>query len=386
MTQKKIALTVLLLIACGPKFVYNPDPHNEIKQWFSNFLCQKSFSYEYELKTPASNVSARGDCIIGWAEHVKGIWDYGDTLVDFEYIGVNDYEWARKGREWGESARGEESNVLAQIERVLEFEKFELLSVDSDYYYRFNATLPFLAPDRWRDIVSYLKISRKDYLPTFIWIGLPDSSVFWQVRITGYNKSNRIEPPYIRFNDYELSIDTSITQGRFIDKIKRRIELLGLNWKVMKQGNSLLLKVPSVYSLNQVKEALAPGISLLRGVTKDRLRADRIAFLQNDPKQAIYLTDWQIGAEMIKDVAIKYDRINRLYLLVKMKEKIELPEEIALEIDNDIVVHAVLDRNTKMDIINIPLNMRYLEAKRIRSYLSQPLVNIEVVPASKRFD
>ncbi len=386
MTHKKLTLTVLLLLACGSKFVYCPNPREDIKKWVSNFFCQKSFSYEYRLKTLTSNVSASGECIIGWAEHAKGVWDYGDTVESFEYIGVSNYEWAKKGRKWEESIRGEESNFLAQLERIFAFEKFELLSVDTDYYYKFNATLPFLAPDRWREMVAYIRISKSNFLPVFIWIGLPDSSVFWQVRITGYNNVKMIEPPIVSFNNYKLIIDTVFVRGQVLRSIKRRIALLGLKWKVIMQGSSLLLKVPSVYTTNQVKEALAPGIPLLCGVTQDRLRANRIAFLQSDPKQTIYLTDWQIGIELIKDVAIKYDRMNKLYLLIKLKKKMELPEEIALEIDNVIVVHTALDRNTKMDIIKIPLNMRYLDAERIRSYMSQPLMNIEVVPSTKRSD
>ncbi|MEO0190506.1 MAG: hypothetical protein ABIL18_05955 [candidate division WOR-3 bacterium] len=215
----KILFCYLFIVGCAPKFIYSPEPEKDVKEWVKNLSRQKSFSYKYQLKTAGAKISAQGDCIIGQAEHITGLWDYGDTITGFEYIGINDREWSKKDGKWLESIRGEESNLFAQIQRVLEFERYELLNVGDRFLFRFNAVLPFLAPEKWREMVGYIGISRKLYLPEFIWVGLPDSSVYWQVEITNYNHKRIIKSPHTEFLSYQIIPDGSLEYNFAIKKI-----------------------------------------------------------------------------------------------------------------------------------------------------------------------
>ncbi|MEO0184969.1 MAG: hypothetical protein ABIL22_04620 [candidate division WOR-3 bacterium] len=382
----KIILIVILITACGPKFVYYPVPEKDIKKWVSNFEQQKSFSYRYELKTKTVTVRAYGDCIYGWAEHTKGLMDYGDTIVSFEYIGINDREWTKKDNKWEESVRGEESNFLAQIERVLDFEKFEFLNADSDYLYQFNATMPFLAPERWREMVAWIKISRHQYLPSFIWVGLPDSSIYWQVSLANYNKSIKIEPPYVDIKKYEIKIDSTVTQTEAIEKIKRRLKLLNLMWQLKKEDEKIILQVPGIYNVDDIRELLAPGRTVLYGVAQKQIDAVRISYLKRNPNTSVYLNDWQCNQDLIMDVTIRLDHLSKPFMLIKLKKKIEFPEQVAIEVDSNIVAFFSLDKVKRMDKIIVYSDMPYLDFWKLRACMCQPLFRVDISPVSKGSD
>lgn len=382
----KVLFLVFIVIACRPKIIYNPLPEKDIKEWINNFSRQKSFSYCYEMKTKTVKVIARGDCIYGWAEHIEGKMDYGDTMVPFEYIGINDREWTKKDRKWEESVRGEESNILAQVERVLGFDKFELLNDDVNYLYQFNATMPFLAPQNWRDMVAYIRVSKREYLPLFIWVGLPDSSVYWQISFSNYNKDIKIEPPYIGIKAYEIQFDSSINYTEAIKMIKRRLNLLNLKYQLERNGKKIILSVPEVYSIDDIKEMLIPGRVMFYGVTQKQVNALRTVYLQKNPKQSIYLSGWQCNQEMVKNVKIKFDNLSKPFAEIKLKKKIELPEQIAIEVDSNIVLMMSLDSLKKMDIIVMYSDMRFVDFRKICACIAQPLCNMDITPLSKGSD
>ncbi|MGQ9817992.1 MAG: hypothetical protein ACUVQ3_08620 [bacterium] len=382
----RVFFLVFIVIACGPKAIYNPAPEKDIKEWINNFGRQKSFSYCYEMRTKTVKVIARGDCIYGWAEHTKGKMDYGDTMIPFEYIGINDREWTKKGSKWEESVRGEESNILAQVERVLGFNKFELLNDDVDYLYQFNATLPFLVPQHWRDMLAYIRVSKKDYLPSYIWVGLPDSSAYWQISFSNYNKDIKIEPPYIGIKAYEIQFDSSINYTKAIKMIKRRLKLLNLKYKLEKKGKRLILSVPGVYSTDDIKEMLVPGITMFYGVTQKQANAVKTVNLQKNPNQSIYLSGWQCNQDMVKDVKIKFDRLLKPLAEIKLKKKIELPEQMAIEVDSNIVLTLSLDRLKKMDSIVLYSDMRFVDFRKFCAYIGQSLFTMDITFLSKGSD
>jgi hypothetical protein len=379
---------ISFVISCAPRYSYVPDPKRDVKEWVRDFNYQKSFAYEYELKTSRSKIIAQGECIVNWAEHIKGLWDYGDTMIQFEHIGINDQEWTIRDGKWEKSVRGEESDILAQIKRVLEFDKFEFLDLDADndFNYRLNATLPYLAPERWREMIAYISISKKNYLPSFIWVGLPDSSVYWQVKLKNYNHKIAIKPQYFEMKDYQIIIDSTVDRTKAIKQINRRLNLQNLKWKVWKTKEKIMLQAPDFYSIDDIKELLAPGITTLRGVARDSSEAVLIGFLINDPRKSIYLSDWNINTGMVKDVVIKFDNQFKPFMLIKLKKKIEFPAHIAVQVDSDIVALLPLDKVKKMDNIKIYLDMPYRDLFKIRSFICQPLFRIDILPVTRSSD
>ncbi|MGB9721215.1 MAG: hypothetical protein ACPL28_07050 [bacterium] len=384
--KKYLELCVIsLFFSCAPRYSYVPEPEKDIKEWVKNFGYQRSFSYEYELRTAVSKITARGDCITNWAEHVNGIWDYGDTVMHLEHIGINDKEWTKKDGKWELSIRGEESDVLAQIKRILEFEHFELLNTREDYDYRFNATLPYLAPEKWRAMVAYIKISRRNYLPSLIWVGLPDSSVYWQIRISHYNHNKKIEPPYSETKAYEVKIDSTIDRKQAIKQIKRRLDLLKLKWNLTEVQGKIVLLADGVYRIDDIRDMLSPGITTIYGIAQKTSEAKRIAYDKQNPKNSVYLGEWELRGDMIKDVTIKYDNLLKPFMLIKFKEKTEFPEKIAIEVDSNIVAIISLDKVKKMDKIMIYIDMPYLDLCKLKSFMCEPLFRIDILPISREF-
>ncbi len=354
--------------------------------WVKNFSYQKSFRYEYYLNTSFAKISAKGDCIIGRSEYIKGIWDYGDTIVNFEYIGVNDREWSKKDGRWVESARGEESNIYAQIKRVLEFEKFELLTASDKFLFRSNATLPFLAPDRWQEMVGYIGISGKTYLPEILWVGLPDSSVYWCVRIDDYNHKRSIAPPHIDIKSYEIKLDSSINQKQAIRKIKNRLKLLKINWKLNKVGDKIILSVPDDYDIYDIRDLLAPGITFIYHLARSDSEKARISYLKGNVNQPIYLSNISYDYNFIKSAGFNFDPLSRPYITIKLKKKMAPTEHVAIEIDSVLIATTRLDKDKKMDNIVIYPDMEYLEIVKYTAFISQPLFKIEILPATKGSD
>lgn len=381
-----ILMGLSLIMSCVTKFFYYPVPEEDVKMWVKNLSYQKSFRYEYDLKTAFARISANGDCIIGRAEHIRGIWDYGDTIVNFEYVGINDRQWSKKEGRWIESTRGEESNIYAQIKRVMEFEKFELLNVNGKFLFRSNATLPFLAPDRWREMVGYIEISGKTYLPEMLWVGLPDSSVYWRLRIDDYNHNRIIVPPFIDIKSYEIKPDTLINSNQAVKKIKNRLKLLKLNWRLNKEGSKIILRVPGDYNIYDIQDLLAPGITAIYHIARNSNEASRISYLKGNVNQPIYLTDVRYDYDIIKSVSLNFDRLSRPYITIKLKKKIEPAEQVAIEVDSILIATARLDKGKKMDKIVLYPDMEYLENMKYRAFINQPLFKIEILPVTKGTD
>ncbi|MCX7995917.1 MAG: hypothetical protein N3A65_09155 [candidate division WOR-3 bacterium] len=374
------------ILNCGFRFSYSPDPAKDVKIWVKNLLRQRSFGYEYRLKSYGTMIDARGYCVVKRGEHVKGRWDYGDTVIYFEYIGVGDREWSKKDGKYLESARGEESNIYDQVKRVLEFDQFELLSHDKDYLFRFNATLPFLAPDRWREMVGYIEISKKFYLPSMIWVGLPDSSVYWQVKIFDYNNKKSIQPLVHDFKDYELKIDSTIGLDSVIKKIQLRLKLLNLSGKIFKADKKLFLRVPWEYEIHDIKDMLAPGKTFIFEIAKNPEEASHIGYHNRNINRPVYLKKLICGYEMIKSVDLKFDHIFCPYLLIRLKKAIEPVGEIAIEVDSVVIATQSLDTEKKMDKIAVYLDMEYPEILKYRAFMLCPLFNIEVMKSGKGLD
>ncbi len=373
----------IYLTNCGPKFTYYPEPEKDVKEWIRNFFRQKSFSYEYYLRSAGARISARGDCVLKRGEYIKGFWDYGDTVVYFEYIGIKDREWAKKDGKWLESVRGEESNIYEQIKRILAFEKFGLLNKDKNYLFSFDAKLPFLAPDRWRDMVGYIEISHKYYLPEEIWVGLPDSTVYWKVRITNYNHNREISPPFIETKLYEIRPDTTVSPDVAIKKIKGRLRLLKLNWKLTKENGKIILKAPEDYSIYDIQDMLAPGITYIYEVARERSTANRISYLKANVNQTVYLSGQPYGHDIIKSTALKFDHLLRPFITIRLKNTIQTAGQIAVEVDSFIIGITALDTGKKMDKIVLLLDMEYPEILKYNALIYQPLFKMEILPLNR---
>ena len=316
---------------------------------------------------------ASGECVIGLGEHIQGRW-HGETTVSFEYIGLGDTEYGKENGGWREFARGEESDFFTQVTRVLEFDKFEYQGYDNGYVYHFKAQIPFLAPVRWKEMIGMLKISDRTFLPEAVWAGLPDSSVFWEMHLSRYNRKRSISAPVRDQARFILS-------GRSQDNtraIKRRLDALDITYSVEKYAEDIVLNLPKHYSVADVQKIVEQKQLVVYNVASSKDDAARVGYVYGDISKPVYLADTFAVASNIKDARIAFDAVSRPFLEITLKEKRMSPHEIAYEVDGEIVGRAMLDTQKKIDKIRLYTNMYYFDLQVLRVSLLEPLPPIEI--------
>lgn len=383
LAMRYLTITFVFFISfnCTHYIKYIPDPENDVGEWVKNFSFQKSFHYSYELKTAWVSSSARGDCVIGLGEHIKGTWHRPESSVNFEYIGLGDIEYIRKDGKWEQAMRGEESNIFEQIKRVLEFDKFEYKEFDEGYWYRFKPNVPFLAPKRWREMQGWLKISTDNFLPEIIWAGLADSSIYYQIKIERYNSISRIRPPDREYQFFTIS--NAADPAVVFDSIKKRLDLLDLNYRLNIKDSILILRVPLYYRTADLESALAPGSLKVYGVTESKEDACEVVYLDEDPKRPVYLTKKLLDNSDIKDARIRFDVRTRPYIQLRLKKKVSLPTEIVFVFDHSLITKTRLDTKRKIDRIKVLIDMEYYRLEFLKAGVVRPLPHLELKPMGK---
>jgi hypothetical protein len=364
---------VLALLSCVRYVEYIPDPEKDIEIWVQNLSRQRSFKYLYELKTQAVFTAANGVCIIGRGEHVEGSWYSPDSQVPFEYYGFNDVEYSKEQDMWQTMSRGDESDILAQVTRLLEFRTFEYLGIDDTYNYTFKANIPFLVPGRWKEMVGVMKVSQRSYLPTMIWAGLPDSSVYWRIELFEFNRLKKIDPPIRTWKTYQVKIGHDYTKT-----LKKRLEMTDITHRLDRRGQDILLSTPYFYTIEDIREVLRVRPIRVYGVTQNKMNASRLGYMLGDETKPLYLTEVICSEQDIKRADIRFDGASRPYIELKLKEKYTFTSMIAFEVDSMIVGTAVLDTLKKIDTITMNSAMSFYELQLLKAYIHQPLPDVEL--------
>lgn len=378
-------LLLLFLFNCVEYIKYIPDPEKDIGKWLKNFEHQRSFSYHYKLQTKSVYSEAKGDCVVGWGEHIKGVWHYADSKLTFEYVGLGDVEYAKKNRKWEQTSRGEESDILVQIKRLLKFNKFEYMGPLNGYLYQFKANIPFLAPGQWKELTGFLRISARNFLPELVWAGLPDSSVYWEAKIYNYNKVKSIESPVRNWNYYLVSSDSTFDIANLSKTLRRRLDVIDVDYQSKKTADGIVLTLPQEYSIEDIKTMLAPGMVNVYGLTMNKQNATKVAYLKDDINNPLFLTRKLLDQDDIKSAQVRFDALSRPYILISLNKKISVPTEIAFEMDSIVLGTATLDMSKKIDKIKLYIDMGYYELDILKAALVQPLpvINLKLIAMEK---
>lgn len=370
----------ILICACCARYVkYIPDPEKDIDRWIMNFEQQKSFSYEYEMRVMSVRVEAAGDCMIGKGEKLAGQWKSNGDVRDFEYIGLGDIEYSRKDGAWEKASRGEQSDVFTQIKRILTFGKFEYKDFEDGFWYQFKANVPFLAPDRRKEMIGMIKISPDNYLPEFIWAGLPDSSSYWTGRMFKYNADKDIKSPGREYSDY-LAILTEPSEYDDYRALRTRLDMIDIDYRIKKADGGILLSVPIHHKLEDIKSMLRPGGLVIYGVVGKGGAAKRIGYVKNNMYAPVYLTDVVLTERDIRDAEIRFDQRSTPYISLKLRERRKMPQVVAFQIDSVLVTTTTLDTLKTMDRIKLYPEMQYLDVEILRAHIVQPLSAFELRP------
>lgn len=367
---------LILALSCVQYARYVPDPEKDITQWIANFRRQRSFSYQYETKLKSVSVEANGYCIIGKGERIAGTWYGPGGAQQFEYVGLGDMEYSRRGSTWERISRGEESDIYTQLTRILTTDTFEYAGADGDYAYRFKANVPFLDPERRKDMIGFIIISADNFLPEYIWAGLPDSTTYLMARLSGYNSTKGIKPPVREMKEYQV-----ITDMRSVDnyaKLKRRLELLSVEYRLEQIDDGFLLRVDEYLGLEDVVKMLRPGGMSLYEATNDHAKAFRTAYLLGDMYRPVYLTEDFATESDVRRIEVGFDRSSKPYISLRLRKKYTLPQMVALEVDTILTAIVTLDTLVKSDRIDLYPEMKHSEIELLGAYILQPLGDLEV--------
>jgi len=363
----------MVWLQCAPRVTYTPDPEKDIDEWIRTFAQQRSFTYHYVLKTQAVMAEASGECVTGLGEHIEGVWR-GDTTMHFEYIGLGDKEWSYQDDAWEERVRGEQSDFFTQITRVFAFDKFEYQGFENGYVYNFKATVPFLSPGGWKEIRGILRVSEDTFLPDDVWVGLPDSSVFWHMELSHYNKRKSISAPVEKSVQYILSG----VFGEHKRAVDRRLELLGIEHRIQEHDGGLILTVPQYYSADDVQLMLGEKHLVIFEVTYSQDQAIKVGYLNGDESRPVYLVDTFAYMNDIKDLRVRFDSRSRPFVDIKLEEKKESPRSLGYEVDGDVVGITTLDTHGKIDRISLYTSMSFYDLQVLRAALLEPLPSIQI--------
>lgn len=372
--SKPILCICLLVVfhGCVKYAKYFPDPVKDIDQWVNNFAQQRSFKYEYEMKTRSVRVSAKGECVIGVGEQLSGQWESDGSVQEFSYIGLGDVEYSHRGGKWEVSVRGEESDVFTQITRLLSLGKFEYAVSDREYSYQFKANVPFLAPDRRKEMIGHVRISPRNYLPEFIWAGLPDSTMYWTAYINSYNTQKTISAPLTEYRAYTVLFE-GVAKPASARAVKQRLDLCNIPYRAEGVAGGLLIRLPIQYQLEDAVKLLRPGGLAVYGVALDAKEAQRTAYLKDNMYSPVYLSEFLFDETEVRDAKVRFDAQSRPYIDLKLRRWREMPSAIAFEIDSVVIATATLDTLSRMDRISVYPDMQYHEIEILRAYIKRPL-------------
>jgi hypothetical protein len=326
------------------------------------------------MHTSYVDTRAEGHCVVDRGETVTGIWEQEGQELMFAYIGLQDREYSRKDNEWESTSRGEQSDVLVQIERLLQFDKFEYQGVNGIYTYHFKANIPFLAPGRWKEMIGIMEISKRTYLPVRIWAGLPDSSVSWTIELFDYNKSKEIQPPRVAWHGFIIP-DKNKDHGQLI---KKRLQAMDIDFRLQKDEEGYRLTVPEYYTLEDIEGYFANHTITGYRVTHDKEQAIMIAYVRNNKNVALYCAETLFTQADIKSIGIKFDPASRPLLYVKLRKKQKFTADLAVAIDGVIQHVATLDSDKKINTLLVHTDMHYFELQTIKASIQYVLPEVEV--------
>lgn len=169
---------------------------------------QRSFRFEWRIQRPGVRGEFRG--VYHYPDQIgmKGSWNFSEIKEKGEWVASGDeqFEWDPEKKEWQTLPRGEETDPLLQMFRILTGE-FDWLREDrfkgrKTPVYGFLSSVPFLDPTMEKRLRGEIGLDPKTSLPNRVEIfeeGVSDSKLGWELLLFDYNEPFAIEIPTSRY-------------------------------------------------------------------------------------------------------------------------------------------------------------------------------------------
>ena len=170
---------------------------------------QRSFRFEWRFERPGVEGDFKGSYHYPDNIGMRGSWQFGKHEEKGEWIASGDeqFEWDQEMKEWKVLPRGEETDPLRQMFRILHFPKFEFLREDRYkgkrfLVYSFDPNAPFLDPSMEKELKGEIWTDPKTHLPYRVRIselGVRDSEIHWELLLSKFNKPVKIKTPAFQY-------------------------------------------------------------------------------------------------------------------------------------------------------------------------------------------
>lgn len=308
-----IGLIIIVLSSCTAKIIRpvipKEIPPNEIPKFtFNQLKRQKSFQFHLNFKTdiPALiEAEFKGRVILPDREERTGFWNRLNEKVAVQLKGIGDFQYEKKDGIWEIHPRGEESNILIQIERILLFSEFELKAQNSQQMvFNFKPNLIFLDPTQSKRMNGLLTINNSNLLPIKITVSDSARTAFWEIQFFNFNRQNKISLPFTPRVIIQLTSDSKI-DNRTKTLLLDRFQQLGFQAKV------------KVYRSN-----LGP---LLEVQLEKDISETQLNLITSQGKVEIYAGDWLEPKNISDTERVKYFQFKpvKLYELILTNQAIE---------------------------------------------------------------
>jgi hypothetical protein len=232
---------------------------------------RKLHSFEFtqsmlSRELPEVNGQFLGTVILPDTEERSGFWSTLDGKVPVQAKARGEVEYSLEDSAWTIHARGEETGFLAQLERALAFDSFRVPEKKGEYLeIRFVPNLQFLNPMGAKKLSGTIRIRKDRMLPEEITARSPDSSVFWQVKLSNFDQARPIAFPFVRQWRVSLTPDPRPQTPDFKDTLtlRDRFREAGYETRFEPGEDSLQVFLEQEIRDDLLKLLIAPGRLML---------------------------------------------------------------------------------------------------------------------------
>lgn len=180
---------------------------NPVEIGLERFRNQKSFRFEWEFRRPGVKGEFKGRFEYPDRIGMKGAWHFGKMEEKGEWFARGDeqFEWDREKKEWMVLPRGEETDPLRQMFRILSESQKSSFLRKGDYkgksfnLYGFDPNAPFLDPSMEAELKGEIWMDPKTHLPLRVTVSSPSKEISWDFLLSDYNEAFILEIPSIRY-------------------------------------------------------------------------------------------------------------------------------------------------------------------------------------------
>ncbi len=360
-----ISLIIIVFVTCTAKItrpvIPKEIPPNEIPKFtFQQLKNQKSFQFHLNFKTdtPALiEAEFKGRVILPDQEERIGLWNRLGEKVAVDLKGIGDFQYEKKEGKWEIHPRGEESNILIQIERILVFSEFELKSKDSrQMVFNFKPNLIFLDPTQSKRMNGLLTINNSNLLPINITVSDSARTAFWEIRFSNFNRQNKISLPFTPKVMIQLIADSKI-DNRTKTLLLDRFQQLGFQARVKVCRSNLgpLLEVQLEKDISETQLNLVTSQGKVEVYSGDWLEpkiipdTQQVKYFQFKP---VRLYELILTNQAIESASANLDQgpepVLELYLKAKIKS-VEKGRLLFLLLDDAIIGYTQVFDNQTID-------------------------------------